>query len=208
MLTLWRNKLRGSDAPERIFDAVRAGRGRDGGVGGQDRRALDSTLLDDAVATQDTVTQLVSMIRRVRAAITAAAEVTVTAHDYDRGGKAGVRVGRPRRPQRAGVTAWSTTPWRSWPPSRTSTSTTTRRSWSRCWRWSPAKTSSPTRRARWRVAHRRAGREGSGDLHGRSRDPPHAQVEVELPRRLQGPRRGRARHRDHHRLRPDPGQRR
>lgn len=33
---------------------------------GKRRRALDSTLLDDAVATQDTVTQLVSAIRRVR----------------------------------------------------------------------------------------------------------------------------------------------
>jgi IS5 family transposase len=44
-------------------------------------------LLDDAVATQDTVTQLVSMIRRVRRAIPAAAAVTVIAHDYDQPGK-------------------------------------------------------------------------------------------------------------------------
>jgi Transposase DDE domain len=48
---------------------------------------LDSTLLDDAVATQDTVTQLVSMIRRVRKAIAAAAVVEVAAHDYDAVGK-------------------------------------------------------------------------------------------------------------------------
>ena len=33
---------------------------------GKTRRALDSTLLDDAVATQDTVTQLIAAIRRVR----------------------------------------------------------------------------------------------------------------------------------------------
>jgi len=51
------------------------------------RRALDSTLLDDAVATQDTVTQLCSMIRRVRAAVPAAAEVVVVAHDYEAGHK-------------------------------------------------------------------------------------------------------------------------
>jgi IS5 family transposase len=54
---------------------------------GKSRRALDSTLLDDAVATQDTVTQLVSMIRRVRRAIPAAAVVTVGAHDYQTPGK-------------------------------------------------------------------------------------------------------------------------
>jgi IS5 family transposase len=54
---------------------------------GKTRRALDSTLLDDAVATQDTVTQLISAIRRTRRVIPQAAAVTVTARDYDRGGK-------------------------------------------------------------------------------------------------------------------------
>jgi hypothetical protein len=44
---------------------------------------LDSTLLDDAVATQDTVTQLVAAIRRVRRLIPAAATLTLAAHDYD-----------------------------------------------------------------------------------------------------------------------------
>jgi IS5 family transposase len=87
VLTLWRNKLRASDAPERIFDAVRAVVAETGVLAGKTRRALDSTLLDDAVATQDTVTQLVSMIRRVRKAIPAAADAEVTAHDYDAAGK-------------------------------------------------------------------------------------------------------------------------
>lgn len=87
VLTLWRNKLRASDAPERIFDAVRHVVAETGVLAGRTRRALDSTLLDDAVATQDTVTQLVSMIRRVRAAIPVAAGVEVRAHDYDAGGK-------------------------------------------------------------------------------------------------------------------------
>ena len=36
-----------------------------GVIRGKTRRALDSTVLDDAVATQDTVTQLVAAIRRV-----------------------------------------------------------------------------------------------------------------------------------------------
>jgi IS5 family transposase len=87
VLTLWRNKLRASEAPERIFDAVRAVVAETGVLRGRTRRALDSTLLDDAVATQDTVTQLVSMIRRVRKAIPAASQVEVRAHDYEVGGK-------------------------------------------------------------------------------------------------------------------------
>src|SRR5712691_1363917 len=55
---------------------------------GKARRALDSTLLDDAVATQDTVTQLISVIRRVRREVpNAAATVALVAHDYDVGAK-------------------------------------------------------------------------------------------------------------------------
>lgn len=87
VLTLWRNKLRASESPERIFDAVRAVVAETGVLAGKTRRALDSTLLDDAVATQDTVTQLVSVIRRTRKAIPAAAAVEVSAHDYDSPGK-------------------------------------------------------------------------------------------------------------------------
>ena len=87
VLTLWRNKLRASDRPERIFDAVRDVVAEIGVLAGKTRRALDSTLLDDAVATQDTVTQLASMIRRVRRSVPVAASVELVAHDYDAGGK-------------------------------------------------------------------------------------------------------------------------
>jgi IS5 family transposase len=86
-LTYWRNRLRDSDRPERIFDAVREVVADTGVLKRSTRRALDSTVLDDAVATQDTVTQLVGQIRRVRAQIPAAAEVEVTGHDYARAGK-------------------------------------------------------------------------------------------------------------------------
>jgi hypothetical protein len=48
---------------------------------------LDSTVLADAVATQDTVTQLVAAIRRVRRLIPKAREVELSAHDYERPGK-------------------------------------------------------------------------------------------------------------------------
>jgi IS5 family transposase len=87
VLTYWRTRLRNSEAPERIFDVVRAVIDATGVLEGRRRRALDSTLLDDAVATQDTVTQLVSAIRRVRRLIPPAAAVEVAAHDYDASGK-------------------------------------------------------------------------------------------------------------------------
>jgi hypothetical protein len=61
-----------------------------GVLAGKTRRALDSTVLDDAVATQDTVTQLIAAIRRVRREVPGAAEVVeahCTAHDYDDPGK-------------------------------------------------------------------------------------------------------------------------
>jgi hypothetical protein len=54
-----------------------------GVLAGRQRRALDSTLLDDAVATQDTVTQLVAAIRRVRRLHPAAGALELAAHDYD-----------------------------------------------------------------------------------------------------------------------------
>jgi hypothetical protein len=82
VLTLWRNKLRASDAPERIFDAVRAVIAETGVLGGKPRRVLDSTVLDDAVATQDTVTQLIASIRRVRRLVPEAAALELGAHDY------------------------------------------------------------------------------------------------------------------------------
>jgi IS5 family transposase len=87
VLTYWRTRLRASEQPERIFDAVRSVVDATGVLAGKTRRALDSTLLDDAVATQDTVTQLISAIRRTRRLIPQAAAVTVNAYDYDRGGK-------------------------------------------------------------------------------------------------------------------------
>ena len=87
VFTYWRSRLRRSERPERIFDAVREVVDATGVLAGRNRRALDSTLLDDAVATQDTVTQLIAQIRRVRRLIPAAAAVAVAAHDYEKAGK-------------------------------------------------------------------------------------------------------------------------
>ena len=83
MLTLWRARLRASDRPERIFDAVRSVVTACGVLAKRTRRALDSTILHDAVATQDTVTMISSQIRRCRRLIPQAADLELVAHDYE-----------------------------------------------------------------------------------------------------------------------------
>jgi hypothetical protein len=90
VLTYWRRRLAASDRPDRIFDAVREVVQATGALTGKTRRALDSTVLEDAVATQDTVIQLIAAIRRVRREVPGAAEVVAqhcTGHDYDDPGK-------------------------------------------------------------------------------------------------------------------------
>ena len=82
VLTLWRQRLRASSCPERIFDAVREVAAGCGALSKRTRRALDSTVLYDAVATQDTVTMVGAQIRRVRRLAPQAAAL-VLAHDYD-----------------------------------------------------------------------------------------------------------------------------
>jgi len=89
-LTYWRRRLAASDRPNRIFDAVREVVAVTGVLAAKTRRALDSTVLDDAVATQDTVTQLIAAIRRVGREVPGAAGVIAqhcTAHDYADAGK-------------------------------------------------------------------------------------------------------------------------
>jgi IS5 family transposase len=89
-LTYWRRRLAASQSPNRIFEAVKIVVAATGVLSGKTRRAVDSTILDDAVATQDTVTQLIGAIRRVRRDVPGAPEVVAThctAHDYDDPGK-------------------------------------------------------------------------------------------------------------------------
>jgi len=86
VLTYWRTRLRRSEHPQRIFDAVRTVVEATGVLAGKHRRALDSSLLDDAVATQDTVTQLISAIRKVRRSVPEAALVPLSTAS-DEGGK-------------------------------------------------------------------------------------------------------------------------
>lgn len=85
VLVLWRNKLRVSDRPQRIFDAIRMVVVESGVLVGKHRRALDSTVLDDAVARQDTITMLVMQIRKVRKLIPELGRVVVREHNLEGG---------------------------------------------------------------------------------------------------------------------------
>jgi hypothetical protein len=89
-LVYWRRRLAKSERPHRVNDAVKKVVEQTGILKGRRRRAVDSTILADAVATQDTVTQLISAIRRVaREAPGAAGKIAAvcTGHDYAKPGK-------------------------------------------------------------------------------------------------------------------------
>jgi hypothetical protein len=89
-LVYWRNRIAKSACPHRVNDAVRKVIEETGVLKGRRRRAVDSTILADAVATQDTVTQLVSAIRRVAREVPGAAgqvAAVCTGHDYSGPGK-------------------------------------------------------------------------------------------------------------------------
>jgi hypothetical protein len=90
LLTYFRRRLARSADPNRIFTRVKEVVAATGALAGRQRRALDSTVLQDAVATQDTVTQLIAAIRAVIREVPGAAPVAAaqcTAHDYADPGK-------------------------------------------------------------------------------------------------------------------------
>lgn len=90
LLAYFRRRLARSARPNRVFEAVREVVKATGVLKGKRRRALDSTVLDDAVATQDTVTQIIAAIRAVIREVPGAdkvATVQCTVHDYTDPGK-------------------------------------------------------------------------------------------------------------------------
>jgi IS5 family transposase len=96
-LVYWRRRLAKSDRPHRISGAVRRVVAETGVVKGR-RRAVDSTILADAVATQDTITQLIAAIRRVARVVPGAAgqiAAVCTGHDYSAPGKPQIDWGDP-----------------------------------------------------------------------------------------------------------------
>ena len=107
-LVYWRRRLAKSGRPHRISDAVRKVITETGVLKGRRRRAVDSTILADAVATQDTITQLIAAIRRC-------ARLVPGSSGADRGavhrarllasGQAADRLGRPGGEGRAGLSA-------------------------------------------------------------------------------------------------------
>jgi Transposase domain (DUF772)/Transposase DDE domain len=89
-LVYWRRRLAKSDRPHRISDAVAVVVEGTGVLTGRRRRAVDSTVLADAVATQDTITQLIAAIRRAGRVVAGAGELIAelcTGHDYSSPGK-------------------------------------------------------------------------------------------------------------------------
>jgi hypothetical protein len=89
-LVYWRKRIAKSARPHRVNDAVRKVIQETGVLKGRRRRAVDSTILAGAVAAQDTVTQLVSAIRRVAREVPGAAEkiaAVCAGHDYSKPGK-------------------------------------------------------------------------------------------------------------------------
>ena len=97
-LVYWRRRIAASSHPDRVFDAVAAVIAETGILAGRRKRCVDSTVFDDAVATQDTVTQLVAAMRKVARVVDGAAEViaAVCKLDYSRPGKPGIDWDDPR----------------------------------------------------------------------------------------------------------------
>ena len=92
-LVYWRRRLAKSGRPHRINEVVRKVIAETGVLKGRRRRAVDSTILADAVATQDTITQLIAAIRRVARVVPGAAALIAsvcTGHDYSQPGKPGI----------------------------------------------------------------------------------------------------------------------
>jgi IS5 family transposase len=88
-LVYWRKRIAASDRPDRVFDMVAEVITATGILTGRRKRCVDSTVFDDAVATQDTVTQLVAAVRKVVRLVPGAPQVVtqVCVLDYTRAGK-------------------------------------------------------------------------------------------------------------------------
>jgi len=87
-LVVWRRRVARSGRPHRVNEAVRRVVEATGIVKGRRRRAVDSAILEDAVASQGTVTQLIAAMRRVMRQVPGAAAVITrecAGFDYDKG---------------------------------------------------------------------------------------------------------------------------
>jgi IS5 family transposase len=88
VLVYWRRRIAASQRPHRVNDAIRQVIKATGVLKGRRRRTADSTIFADAVATQDTVTQLIAAIRRAARQVPGAAAVIAAGcggFDYSQG---------------------------------------------------------------------------------------------------------------------------
>ncbi len=88
-LVYWRKRIAASQRPDRVFDAVAQVIAETGIWRGRRKRCVDSAVFDDAVATMDTVSQLVAAMRKVARVVDGAADVIaqVCTLDYSKPGK-------------------------------------------------------------------------------------------------------------------------
>ncbi len=88
-LVYWRKRIAASARPDRVSGAVAEVIGQTGILSGRRKRCVDSTVFDDAVATMDTVSQLMAAMRKVARLVGGAGEViaAVCRLDYSRPGK-------------------------------------------------------------------------------------------------------------------------
>jgi hypothetical protein len=115
-----RNRLRASGRERRMFEDTKVVATQAGALKGR-ARVLDSTPIYDAVATQDTITQLRAAIRKVLMVLdntdgSLAGKVRralVRDDDYASRGSRPV-TGTTRTPARPWSTSWSMTPWLPW----------------------------------------------------------------------------------------------
>ena len=161
-LVYWRRRMAKSGRPDRVNDAVKKVIEETGVVQGR-RRAVDSTILADGVATQDTMTQLISAVRQVAREVPGAAEQIAevcTGHDYSRPGKPKIDWDDPQAKE-ALVSALVNDANALVAALKDAELEGQARPRWRCWRWSPGRTSpaggSDGTDGRWRIARKVAG---------------------------------------------------
>jgi hypothetical protein len=98
-LVYWRRRIARSKRPDRVFDAVARVVADSGVLKGRRKRVLDSTVLDDAVATQDTVTLMVSAMRKAARLVPGEVIASACRLDYSRPGKPAIGWDDPQAKQ-------------------------------------------------------------------------------------------------------------